>query len=156
ALAERSGATLFMAYTAGFAALLGRLAGQEDVSIGFPIAGRTRAETEGLIGFFANTLVLRADLAGDPGFRALLARVRESATPAYAQQDLPFEKVVEVLQPVRDRSRSPLFQVMLTLQGQSAPPPRAADPALPRLDLERILVDTESVKFDLALTVDDG
>ncbi len=155
-LAERTGATLFMGLLAGLAALLGRLSGQEDVSIGFPIANRTRRETEGLIGFFANTLVLRADLSGDPGFRGLLARVRDAAKGAYAHQDLPFERVVEVLQPARDRSRTPLFQVMLTLKSQSARPAASAEGTLPQLHLEAIPVETEAVKFDLTLSTDDG
>ncbi len=150
-LAERAGATPFMTFFAAFAALLGRLAGQDDVVIGFPIANRTRAEVEGLIGFFANTLVLRADLRGDPGFGALLGRVRDAAKAAYVHQDLPFEKVVEVLQPARDRSRTPLFQVMFTFQTGGGR--GGADGAPLDLEISPLVVANDSVKFDLTLAV---
>ena len=116
ALGRAEGATLFMTGLAAFQVLLHRYSGAEDIAVGTPIAGRRRAELEGLIGFFANTLVLRADLSGDPTFRELLARVRSSALSAYTHQDLPFEKLVEELAPVRDPSLNPLFQVCFALQ----------------------------------------
>ena len=116
ALSHREGATLFMTLLAAFQTLLQRYSGQDDIAVGSPIAGRTRAETEGLIGFFVNTLVFRTDLSGNPTFRELLARVRESALRAYEHQDLPFEKLVEDLNPDRNSSHSPVFQVLFAVQ----------------------------------------
>ncbi|MGH3125630.1 MAG: condensation domain-containing protein, partial [Streptosporangiaceae bacterium] len=113
AVARDNGASMFMVLLAGFCVLLGRYAGSEDVVVGTPVAGRNRAETEGLIGFFVNTLVMRADLSADPTFTELLGRVRGMALGAYAHQDLPFEQLVEALVTDRDRSRTPLFDVFL-------------------------------------------
>ncbi|TQF08741.1 AMP-binding protein, partial [Myxococcus llanfairpwllgwyngyllgogerychwyrndrobwllllantysiliogogogochensis] len=116
ALAQREGATPFMVLLASFQFLLSRYSGQDDVSVGSPLANRNRSETEGLIGFFVNTLVFHSRLDSKQSFRQLLSRVRTSTLAAYEHQDVPFEKLVEELQPQRDLSRSPLFQVTLTLQ----------------------------------------
>ena len=105
-----------MTLLAAFQALLHRYTGQDDIPVGTPIANRTRGETEGLIGFFVNTLVMRGRCGDNPTFRELLARVRETALGAYAHQDLPFETLVDALQPQRNLSHSPLFQVVFTLQ----------------------------------------
>jgi len=115
-LSRQEGTTLFMTLLAVFKVLLYRYSGQEDIVVGTPIAGRNHKELEGLIGFFVNTLVLRTDLGGGPSFRELLKRVREVTLGAYAHQELPFEKLVEEIQPQRDMSRNPLFQVVFILQ----------------------------------------
>jgi amino acid adenylation domain-containing protein len=148
ALGQREGATLFMTLLAAFQVLLYRYSGQQDIAVGAPIAGRRHTELEGLIGFFANTLVLRTDLSGNPPFRELLARVREIALGAYTHQDLPFEKLVEELAPARDLSRNPLFQVMFALQ--NAP---GAALALEGLEVSRLPLAGHSAKFDLSLSV---
>ncbi|MET0648994.1 MAG: amino acid adenylation domain-containing protein, partial [Pyrinomonadaceae bacterium] len=147
-LSRREGATLFMTLLAGFKCLLHRYADQEDILVGTPIANRTRAEIEDLIGFFVNTLVLRTDLSGDPTFRELLGRVREVTLGAYAHQDLPFEKLVEELQLSRDGGRTPLLQVVFTLQNAPVPPL-----ALAGLTLTPQPVETGTAKFDLVLNV---
>ena len=123
-----------------------RYSGQEDFVVGSPIAGRDRAETEDLIGFFVNSLPLRANLAGNPRFRELLARVKETALGAYAHQDLPFERIVEELQPARSLSYPPIFQVMFALQNQ----PRSAF-TLPGLSISAPAQRRDSSKFDLTL-----
>ena len=152
ALAQREGATLFMTLFAVFTVLLLRYTGQQDVVVGSYVAGRDRAELEGLIGFFINSLVLRADLSGDPSFRTLLARVREMALDAYAHQELPFEKLVEELQPERDLGRNPLFQVSFQLfsaqlEGSTPGSPEGA----PTIDLNRGMAI-----FDIAVNIWDG
>ncbi|MCP4663702.1 MAG: non-ribosomal peptide synthetase, partial [bacterium] len=116
ALSRSRDATLYMTLLAAFKTLLTRYSGQQDIVVGSPIAGRNRREIEALVGFFVNTLVLRTDLAADPSFERLLARVRRVALDAYAHQDLPFEQLVDELQPQRDTSLHPLFQVMFVLQ----------------------------------------
>jgi amino acid adenylation domain-containing protein len=115
--ARREGTTLFMLLLAGFAALLARVTGEEDLLVGTPVADRPRPELEGLIGFFVNTVVIRARAAGDPSFRGLLASVHDTALGAFAHQDLPFEMLVEELRPERERSRNPLVQTLFAFQG---------------------------------------
>jgi amino acid adenylation domain-containing protein len=119
-LAAATGGTSFMTLTAGLAAVLRRYASQTDVLVATPVAGRRRSEVEPLIGFFVNTLVLRTDCSGNPPFRELVERVRRTALDAYAHQDLPFEKLVEELNPERDLSHLPLAQVMVVLQSGAA------------------------------------
>src|SRR5207237_1080253 len=106
----------FMTLLGAYQLLMSRYSGQDDIVVGTSIANRTRAETEGLIGFFINTLALRSDLSGDPTFRELLARVKEASLEAYAHQDLSFEKLVDELHPQRDLSHAPIFQVAFVLQ----------------------------------------
>ena len=148
ALARQENATLFMTLLAAFQVLLLRYSGQEDFTVGTPVAGRNRPELEGLIGFFVNTLVLRAGLGGNPGFRELLARTRTTALEAYAHQDLPFEKLVEALNHERDLSRNPLFQVMFALQNL---PEETLE--LAGVEAERIPLHNGTAKFDLSLAV---
>ncbi|HEY0602095.1 MAG TPA: amino acid adenylation domain-containing protein, partial [Herpetosiphonaceae bacterium] len=146
ALSRREGVTLFMTLLAGFQAVLARYSGQDDIVVGSPIAGRTRPELEGLIGFFVNMLVLRTDLRGAPTARQLLARVREVCLQAYAHQDLPFEMLVEELQPERNLSYNPLFQVGFALQNT---PLDVLE--LPGLTISQIQVSSETAKFDLSV-----
>ncbi|HEB87640.1 MAG TPA: amino acid adenylation domain-containing protein, partial [Gammaproteobacteria bacterium] len=140
------GATLFMILLAAFQVLLHRYTRQQDIVVGSPIAGRQQQETEGLIGFFVNTLALRADLSSDPTFRELLAQVRETTLGAYAYQDLPFEKLVEELQPERNLSHSPVFQVMFALQNI---PPR--DLTLADVSISQIAARSNTAKYELSL-----
>jgi aspartate racemase len=147
-LSQQERGTLFMTLLAAFQTLLYRYTGQEDIIVGTPIAGRNQVEAEGLIGFFVNTLALRTYLSGNPSFQELLGRVREVALGAYAHQDLPFEKLVEELQPGRDRSRTPLFQVMFVLQNT---PTSALE--LPGLTVNSLNLDSGTAKFDLTLFI---
>ncbi|HKH48447.1 MAG TPA: amino acid adenylation domain-containing protein [Thermoanaerobaculia bacterium] len=140
------GATLFMLLMAAFQTLLHRSTGQDELLVGSPVASRTRVEVERLIGMFFNLLAFRADLADDPAFSGLLARVRDAALTAYLHQDLPFEKLLEELQPERQLSRTPLFQVTLVLQNA----PRTAI-ELPGLTLTPLEIDSRSANFDLNL-----
>ncbi|HSK79159.1 MAG TPA: amino acid adenylation domain-containing protein [Thermoanaerobaculia bacterium] len=155
ALTRRRGATQSMTLLAGFTALLGHFAGREDVAVGMAIANRTRREVEGLIGFFVNTLVLRTDLSGAPGFAQLVGRVRETSLASYAHQDLPFERLVEELQPERSLSRNPLIQVMCGYQNfpRAEAEVRGLTLSLP----EEGKVAGGTAKFDLSLFLfEDG
>lgn len=147
-LSRDEDATLFMTLLAGFQTLLHRYNGQNDIVVGTPIANRNRAEIEDLIGFFVNTLVLRTRLDGDQKFTDLLAQVRETTLGAYAHQDVPFEKLVEELQPERDNSRHPLFQVVFVLQ--NAP---VALPQLSGLKVTNLNVEPETAKFDVVVNL---
>jgi acyl-CoA synthetase (AMP-forming)/AMP-acid ligase II/acyl carrier protein len=149
-LGREHGATLFITLLAGFKALLHRMSGSTDVSVGSPIANRNRKELEPLVGFFVNLLVLRTDLGGDPTFEELLARVRDTALGAFAHQDLPFERLVEELQPGRDLSQAPLFQVAFVLQGSLPGTLRAG-----ALSLERFATDNATAKYDLTLQIEE-
>ena len=150
-LSHEENATPFMTLLAAFQAMLARLSGQTDVAVGTPIAGRTRVETDDLVGLFVNTLVLRTDLADDPTGRELLARVRAMALDAYAYQEVPLEKLIEELQPARSLNRQPLFQVMFILQNG----PRS-EVELPGLDVTSLRVTRTSAKFDLTLALVDA
>ncbi|RON52260.1 hypothetical protein BK666_02495 [Pseudomonas frederiksbergensis] len=145
-LSQRHGTTLYMTLMAGWAALLSRLAGQDEVVIGSPVANRLRAEVEGLIGFFVNTLAVRVDVSGAPNVETLLARVKAQTLGAQAHQDLPFEQVVEVLNPVRSLAHSPLFQAMLSWQTANG-----GDLVLGDLKLETLDLTNRVAKFDLSL-----
>ncbi|MBZ4371690.1 non-ribosomal peptide synthetase, partial [Corallococcus sp. AS-1-6] len=146
ALAQREGASLYMVLLAGWQALLSRYSGQTDISVGSPIAGRTRAELEGLIGFFVNTLVLRARVDGHASFRELLKQVRGTVLEAYEHQDVPFEKLVEALQPERSLSHTPLFQTLLALQNVPQ-----GDLGLPGMSLKPVMMESRTSKFDVSL-----
>ncbi|MFL6290314.1 MAG: amino acid adenylation domain-containing protein, partial [Thermoanaerobaculia bacterium] len=151
ALARAEGTTLFVALLAGFQALLHRWTGQEDLVIGTPFANRRRAEVQGLIGFFVNTLPIRTSLKGRPSFRELLRRAREEVLGAHEHQDLPFERIVEELRPERAAGRNPLFQVVLAFQNVPLP---ALD--LPGLAAEPRPVDAGAARFDLTLDLRQG
>jgi amino acid adenylation domain-containing protein len=149
-LARREGATLFMVLLAAYSALLGRWSGQNDVVVGTPIAGRTRMEVEPLIGMFVNTLAMRADLSGAPSFRELLARVKAAALGAYAHQDVPFERLVEVLAPRRDTSRTPIVQTMFALEGA----PEAL--ALGGVEVRSEPLELDVAKFDVMVALGEN
>jgi amino acid adenylation domain-containing protein/non-ribosomal peptide synthase protein (TIGR01720 family) len=149
-IARDNGVTLFMTLFTAFVVLLGRYSRQDDIVVGTPVAGRNRAETEDLIGFFVNDLVLRTDLSGDPSFTELLGRVRETTLAAHAHQDLPFEQLVDALVSDRDRSRAPLFQVLFNYFVTEDGPTRNLDPrmleglwtgAISRFDIRMIFSD---------------
>ncbi|HVR98703.1 MAG TPA: amino acid adenylation domain-containing protein, partial [Thermoanaerobaculia bacterium] len=150
-LSRREGSTLFMTLLAAFQTLLARYSGQDDLAVGSPVAGRNRVETEGLIGFFVNTLILRGDLSGVPTFREVLGRARETALAAYLHQDVPFERLVDDLAPERSLAQTPLFQVMFELQNVP----------VETLDLEGVRLRpfgeaAATAKFDLTLALEEN
>jgi amino acid adenylation domain-containing protein/FkbM family methyltransferase len=149
-LSTQSDVTLYMTLLAAFNVLLFRYTGQTDILVGSPIANRNRAETEALIGFFINALLMRTDLSGNPTFEEFLSKVREVALEAYANKDVPFEKLVEELQPERSLNRHPLFQVVFALQ--SAP----GQVDLPGLELKTLPVDNRTSMFDLSLLMEES
>ena len=149
-LSSNQGVTLFMTLLAAFQTLLHRYTGQDDIVVGSPIAGRNRLEVEGLIGFFINTLVLRNDLGGNPTFRELLGRVKKNALDAYSHQDVPFEKLVEELQPQRYLSRNPFFQVMFQLRNYPKQTFSLGD-----LTIEEDEFGSQIAKFDLSVGLRD-
>jgi len=160
ALGRREGATLFMTLLAAFQVLLSRFSGQEDIVVGTPVAGRSMTETEQLIGFFVNTLVLRARLAGELNFKEVLRQVRETCLGAYAHQDMPFEKLVEELQPERNTSQTPLFQVVFALEQASPETGKDATAFAPgfelnELHIEPMTIENRSAQFDLTLMAFD-
>jgi amino acid adenylation domain-containing protein len=150
-LAEQQGATLFMVLLAAFQALLSRYSGQHDIAVGTPIAGRSNSATEKLIGFFVNTLALRVDLSGAPSFTELLQRTKKVTLGAYAHQDVPFEKLVEVLSPERDLSGSPLFQVMFVMWNTPW-----SELELGEAKLQPLSIDRGTSRFDLTMILDVG
>jgi amino acid adenylation domain-containing protein len=147
-LSRREGVSLFMVLLAAFKVLLFRYTGQEDIVVGTPIAGRNRVELEGLIGFFINTIIMRTDLSGDPSFKGLLERVRETALDAYSHQEMPFEKLVEEFAPKRDLSRTPLFQIFFNHFRIDK-----SHMELPRLEVEVGGEIEREAKFDMTLYV---
>ncbi len=147
-LSRQEGVSLYMTLLAAFKTLLARYATQNEIVVGTPIANRNRIDIENLIGFFVNTLVLRTDVSGNPPFRQLLKRIREVTLGAFAHQDVPFEKLVEELQPERDLSRTPLFQVMFSLQNSPMPPLK-----LSQVTMSFLQDESTTAPFDLTLDV---
>jgi amino acid adenylation domain-containing protein len=148
-LAQSEGVTLFMLLLAAFKTLLYRYTGQEDIIVGSPIANRNHEKLKGLIGFFVNTLVLRSNLAGNPHFLEFLSQIRQVALEAYAHQDLPFDRLVEALQPERDLSYTPLFQVMFAMQDA----PELEE--IPGLSLSEFKVEPQIAQFDLSVCIEN-
>ncbi|MBY0572817.1 MAG: amino acid adenylation domain-containing protein, partial [Undibacterium sp.] len=151
ALCRRQGATVFMGLHAAFAVLLSRYSNETDIVLGSPIANREQAEVASLIGFFVNTLVLRSDLSNNPSFSALLEQSKATLLDAYAHQQVPFEQIVERLQPQRSMSHSPLFQIMLVLQNNET-----ATLTLPGLSLSPLEMESTVAKFDLTLNITEN
>jgi amino acid adenylation domain-containing protein len=152
-LGAQNGATLFMTTLAAFAVLLSRYSAQDDLLIGSPVANRTRSEVEPLIGLFVNTVVLRASLKGNPPFTEFLRRIRQTALGAFSHQDTPFDLLVEKLQPARNLSHSPLFQVMFVLQNAHS---MAPDGELSSLAMTPLEPEQGTAKFDLTLFLEEA
>ncbi|MBW4506974.1 MAG: amino acid adenylation domain-containing protein [Scytonematopsis contorta HA4267-MV1] len=150
AVSRQEGVTLFMTLLTAFKLLLYRYSGQQDILVGSPVANRNQKELQSLIGCFVNTIALRTNLSGNPTFRELLKRVQKVAVGAYANQDLPFDQLVEAVQPERDLSRHPLFQVWFALHNTPMPPLEVSD-----ITLTRLMVDAGTVQLDLSLDMED-
>ncbi len=150
-IARAEGATLFMVLLSAWEVWLWRHSGQEDFGVGVPVAGRLRRELEGMIGLFVNTVVIRSDVAGEISFQELVRRVRERTLRAYDRQEAPFEQVVEAVQPARDPARTPVFQVMFTMQNT----PRA-ERAFGAAEIEPLELETAGAKFELTLTAGEN
>ncbi|MBH0247701.1 hypothetical protein I3W98_40675, partial [Streptomyces cavourensis] len=149
------GATPFMAALAAFQVLLGRYSGSTDIAVGTPVSGRDRTETQDMLGLFLNTLVLRTDLSGAPGFGEVLNRVREGSLDDYGHQEVPFERLVDALAPERDPSRTPLFGAMFLWEGADGQPSGADAGGAETLVVERLAVGETTAKFDLTLSVSE-
>ena len=147
---RREGVSLFVTLLAAFKTLLHRYSGQDDIVIGAPVAGRPHSELQSLIGFFINTLPLRNDLSGNPTFKELLHRVKGVTVDALSNQDIPFEKLVEELNPVRDVNRTPLFQVMFNFENVPQP---VAD--IPGFTIEEFDFDRGTASFDLGMEIEE-
>jgi hypothetical protein len=152
ALGREQSVTLFMVLLAAFQSLLHRYTGEDDIAVGSPVANRGRVETEDLIGFFVNTVVLRTNLSGNPTFKELLAQVRQTVLDAHAHQDVPFETVVEALRPERRSNYNPLFQMWFVLNHESSP----AWKVIPGLDLIPHDIETETSLYDLILSMSEA
>ncbi|SFJ90871.1 non-ribosomal peptide synthetase, partial [Myroides guanonis] len=151
-ICQQEGVTLFMLMLSAFKVLLSRYSGQEDICVGTPIANRTQSELEGMIGFFVNTLALRSDLSGNPSFKALLSRIKQTTLEGYDHQLAPFEKVVERVVNTRDMSMTPLFQVLFVLQNT---PKESKDISLEGFTLSEYEFDMVSSKFDLNMVISE-